>query len=451
MSGRGRNGGNNDYSERNERKAAVEARALAVIEPPRMAMPAIAAKEHGITETKWRALVDAVFPSAKTLGGVMLALDYCKARNLDPFKRVVHVVPMYNSKLGREVETVWPGIGELRTTAHRTGLFAGNDDCVFGRVLRQAFRESRTGQGNSGPYETTASCPEMDFPEWAQITVYKIVAGVRVPFVGPKVYFTETFSGEKGLRVPNARWRQAPRQMLEKCAEAAALRRAFPEELGDQFAAEEMEGKVVVGDGASAQAKYHYVNPEEADGGVTVEQGQQQSGGEQQQDQGDDEAQRAQREELATYINRMRGFFATVKTVKAIDNAMRIEAEYISRLPDAEREEAAQLEREARERLNAPRSDDQPETGDQQQDQTPPPADDNVRHEQVEDGDFTEEAEEEPAFVRNFRKRVEAVEFFVDLDKLVQTEKRAIDQRPGGEARACDAIVEAKRKALKGE
>jgi hypothetical protein len=59
------------------------------------------------------------------------------------------------------------------------------------------------------------------FPEWAQVTVYKIMGGQRVAFVGPKVYFKEIFSGEKGLRVPNSRWRQAPIQMLEKCAEAA--------------------------------------------------------------------------------------------------------------------------------------------------------------------------------------------------------------------------------------
>jgi hypothetical protein len=59
----------------------------------------------------------------------------------------------------------------------------------------------------------------------------------------PRCCFLETFSGTKGLNVPNEKWQKAPFQMLEKCAEAASLRRAFPEELGNAYTAEEMEGK----------------------------------------------------------------------------------------------------------------------------------------------------------------------------------------------------------------
>lgn len=230
----------------NNRRQEENANAL-VVQAPRLPYPAEAAKEVGLSEGQWKALVDAVFPSAKTVDGVMLALRYCKARQLDPFKKAVHVVPMYNAKLRREVETVWPGIGELRTTASRTGVWAGNDDCVFGPGLRRKFedkRETKDSQGNKTV--TREACPEMEFPEWAQVTVYKIVGGMRVPFVGPKVRFVEVFSGVKGLRVPNARWQLAPWQMIEKCAEAAALRRAFPEEMAGIMTAEEMEGKVTM-------------------------------------------------------------------------------------------------------------------------------------------------------------------------------------------------------------
>jgi len=42
-------------------------------------------------------------------------------------------------------------------------------------------------------------------------------------------------------------WAKRPRGQLEKCAEAAALRRAFPEEIGNEYAAEEVEGQAFNG------------------------------------------------------------------------------------------------------------------------------------------------------------------------------------------------------------
>jgi phage recombination protein Bet len=227
-----------------------ESRDVAIVHPPRLPYP-VQAQDEGITAGQWKALTDAVFPAAKTVDGVMLAIAYAKARKLDIFKRVVHVVPMWNSSLGQEVDTVWPGIGELRTTASRTGAWAGTDECVFGPSKVEGFSQSREreARGNKSASVQRAQCEPFTWPEWAQVTVYKMVQGQRVAFVGPKVRFIETFSGEKGLRVPNSRWQQAPFQMLEKCAEAAALRRAFPEEMGDEWTAEEMEGKEIVDGG----------------------------------------------------------------------------------------------------------------------------------------------------------------------------------------------------------
>lgn len=242
-----------------------ETRALSTeVQPPRLPYPAhlVAA---GVSAGTWKALTDAVYPSAKTVDGVLLALQYCKARNLDPFKRPVHVVPMWNTALGREVETVWPGIGELRTTAFRTGKMAGVDDCIFGPEKRQGFEDKRERPArDQRPAQVDReTCEPITFPEWAQITVYRMIDGQRCAFVGPKVRFTETFSGTKGLRVPNARWQMAPFQMLEKCAEAAALRRAFPEELGDEATAEEMEGREMTGSVIDVD---FFVIPEAQDG-----------------------------------------------------------------------------------------------------------------------------------------------------------------------------------------
>lgn len=323
--------------------------ALAVVQPPRLPYPANEAGALGVSPGQWKALVDAVFPSAKSVDGVMLAINYAKARGLDVFKRVVHVVPMYNSALGREVETVWPGVGELRTTASRTGAHAGNDDCVFGPEKKQKFHDKQTrfkGQGSSREsYVVEETSKEMVFPEWAQFTVYKMVQGQRVAFVGPKVRFVETFSGTKGLEVPNARWQRAPYQMLEKCAEAAALRRAFPEELGDQWSAEEMEGKDFAG--ITVDADYRVI-PEEGKPAAEQKQPTRETSEE---DKRAEELARYWGSGMSDFMDYMEQGFSSVRTAAAIDKALNAEAEGVSMLPPEERAKLDGWVAAARERV----------------------------------------------------------------------------------------------------
>lgn len=197
------------------------------IRAPRLPYHPAVQERFGIDQGGWRVLTDAVFPAAESPESVIMALAYCQARKLDIFKKPVQIVPIWDKKAGRMVDTVWPGIAELRTTAMRTGSFAGFDETAFGPVL-----------------EMEINGLTISYPEWAQCTVYRLVGGARVPFVGPKVYWIETYATvKKDSKAPNAMWAKRPRGQLEKCAEAAALRRAFPEELGNEYAAEEVEGQ----------------------------------------------------------------------------------------------------------------------------------------------------------------------------------------------------------------
>ncbi len=168
-------------------------------------------------------------PSDEMMG---LVIDYCKARKMDPIKKPVHIVPVWSSRKKMMVETIWPAISEVRTTAMRTGEYAGRDETKFG--------EWRTD---------TIGDVEMQFPEWAQVTVYRIIKGVRCAFVGPKVYWLESYAnlgkykgGERDGQTnytPNAMWQKRQSGQLEKVCEAAALRAAFPEEVGGQPTADE--------------------------------------------------------------------------------------------------------------------------------------------------------------------------------------------------------------------
>lgn len=216
---------------------------VAVLGPPRMQMPEHVGERYGLNDDTWRALTDAVFPLAKTVGAVLLALAYCERNRLDVFQRPVHIVPM---RVGnRTVETVWPGIGQIRIVAQRQEAFAGYDDCEFGEDVTTTFKGKinlwENGQ-RAGSQDVEAT---LTYPAWARFVVYKMLHGQRIRLPGPKVWFIETFASKShfGGDVPNERWARAPRQMLEKCAEAAAYRRAFPDVLGNEMAAEEMEGR----------------------------------------------------------------------------------------------------------------------------------------------------------------------------------------------------------------
>jgi phage recombination protein Bet len=202
--------------------------------------PAIG-ERFGIERSAWRALVEAVFPSAKTTEGVILALSYCKARKLDVFKRVVHIVPIWQKgekgQKGHYVETVWPGIGETRATAFRTGNYAGCDDTKYGPDVERTWTVTSDDQSDNPQTRVVT----LTFPEWAQVTVYRFHGEVRYAIPGPRAYWLETYAKEsRWSDIPNEMWMRRPRGQIEKCADAGALRRAFPEELGDEPTADEM-------------------------------------------------------------------------------------------------------------------------------------------------------------------------------------------------------------------
>lgn len=198
---------------------------LPAIAAPRLPYHPAIQERFGIDMASWRALVEAVFPNASSINSVIMALSYCRARKLDPFKRVVHIVPIWNRDLKRLVDTIWPGIGELRTTAFRTSEYAGRDRTEFGPDITRKV-----------------GSVEMTFPEWAQVTVYRIIKGQRVGFAGPQVYWLETYAtAKRDDDSPNDMWKDRPRGQIDKCAEAAALRAAFPEEIGGEYIPEEVQ------------------------------------------------------------------------------------------------------------------------------------------------------------------------------------------------------------------
>ena len=200
---------------------------LPVLSPPRLPYHPDLEKKLGIDIATWRALCEIVYPDATQPESILLAWNYCKARKLDIMKRVAHIVPIWDKHKRVYVDTIWPGIGELRTTAHRTQQYAGRDKTAFGPDMPGKW----TIPGEKNQPDRTI---EPTFPDWAQVTVYRFVNGERCTFAGPIVYWLESYGSTK-TGAPNAMWQRRPRGQLEKVAEAAALRLAFPEEVGNEY------------------------------------------------------------------------------------------------------------------------------------------------------------------------------------------------------------------------
>jgi phage recombination protein Bet len=191
------------------------------------------------TDTAWRVMCD-LYPAAETPDIILAVLDYCSVRKLDPMKRPVHIVAMYNSKLRRKVQVVMSGINEVEITAARSQRWAGMDAPVWGRDVERTFRGSfEKDDGTTQNVEVT-----MTYPLSCTLTVYRMVGDQRRAFT-EQLFWDECY-GRAGFRseVPNARWQQSPRQMIHKCTKAAVLRAAFPEDITDYTDAE-MEGREI--------------------------------------------------------------------------------------------------------------------------------------------------------------------------------------------------------------
>lgn len=205
--------------------------------PARLPMPAEMIGQVDVA--KWRVMTDAIWPGAKSPYSIALAWDYCKARGLDPLKRPVHIVPMWSTALNREVETIWPGINEVKTTAARSGAWAGMDPPQWGEDITETF------DGGTDKHDRQLPDVEITYPESCTITVYRIVGGQRCAFT-ETVYWIEAYAPKnRWTKVPNEMWAKRVRGQLHKCTLAAVLRSAFPEE--SDYTAEEMEGKTIEG------------------------------------------------------------------------------------------------------------------------------------------------------------------------------------------------------------
>lgn len=190
-------------------------------------------------ENTFRVLQETLYPGS-TDQEVAMILGYCRARKIDPILKPVHLVPMSvktdkKDKDGKFVyerkNVIMPGIGLYRIDASRSGQYAGVSEPEFGEEMTKEFGDKVKRR--------------ITFPKWCKITVKKILADGSIAEFTAKEFWLENYASKSKFDdTPNDMWEKRCYGQLAKCAEAQALRKAFPDVVGNEYTKEEMEGKM---------------------------------------------------------------------------------------------------------------------------------------------------------------------------------------------------------------
>jgi phage recombination protein Bet len=145
----------------------------------------------------------------------------CERTGLDPFARQIYAIFRWDGQSQAEKMTIQAGIDGLRLIAERTNKYAGQEGPFW--------------CGSDGVWHETWM--QDTYPVAAKAIVRKVAGGQLVQ-TWAVAHWREFVPLKNGK--PMGLWPTKGAHMLGKCAEALALRKAFPAETGNLYIAEEM-------------------------------------------------------------------------------------------------------------------------------------------------------------------------------------------------------------------
>lgn len=151
-----------------------------------------------------------------------LFIRQCERTGLDPFARQIYAIKRWDAAVGQEVMQTQVSIDGLRTIASGTGEMAGQvgpEWCGVQGVWRDVWLNE-------------------DPPSAAKVTVLRHTARDIASFTGVALWRSYCQTKKDGS--PTRMWLQMGPEMLAKCAEALALRKAFPQSLSGLYTGDEM-------------------------------------------------------------------------------------------------------------------------------------------------------------------------------------------------------------------